>query len=117
VSGLSSSLAKAVVSRRDANGPFTSRQQLRDIPRLGPKAFEQCAGFLRINKNIARHPLDASGVHPESYGIVERMAADTKRSVSQLIGQSKDDLLRQFNLNQYITSNHLLCFTHQVRLT
>ena len=74
VSGITSGLATAIVARRDADGPFRTRQQLMGVPRLGPKAFEQCAGFLRIRGGD--DPLDASGVHPEAYPVVRRILAD-----------------------------------------
>ena len=83
VSGLGPSLARNIVAFRDANGPFASRQALRKVPRLGPKAFEQCAGFLRIPGGA--HPLDASAVHPESYPVVDRMAADLACTVADLM--------------------------------
>ena len=83
VSGLGPALAKNIVDYRRDNGPFTSRAQLKKVPRLGPAAFEQCAGFLRIPG--ARNPLDNSAVHPESYAIVERMAADMGCTVADLI--------------------------------
>jgi uncharacterized protein len=75
VSGISSTLAEAIVSRRDAEGPFRKRGDLLRVPRLGPKAFEQCAGFLRIRGGD--DPLDASGVHPEAYPVVRRILAAT----------------------------------------
>ena len=71
VSGIGSGLAQSIVQHRDANGPFQSRKALKDVPRLGPKAFEQCAGFLRIPGG--EDPLDASGVHPEAYPVVRRI--------------------------------------------
>ncbi len=83
VSGLSPTLARNIVDYRTAHGPFASRQELLRVPRLGPKAYEQCAGFLRISG--AANPLDATAVHPESYPVVERMAADCGCSVAQLI--------------------------------
>jgi uncharacterized protein len=83
VSGLGPRLAKNIVAYRDENGAFTSRQDLKAVPRLGPKAFEQCAGFLRIK--AGSHPLDASAVHPERYDLVDRMARDLKASVADLI--------------------------------
>jgi uncharacterized protein len=83
VSGLNQALAANIVAFRENNGPFASRGQLRAIPRLGPKAFEQAAGFLRING--AANPLDASAVHPESYGIVETMASDLGCRVVDLL--------------------------------
>src|SRR6516162_3762970 len=86
VSGITDGLAGAIVARRDANGPFATRQQLMDVPRLGPKAFEQCAGFLRIRGG--GDPLDASGVHPESYPVVRRILARTGTDVPGLIGNA-----------------------------
>ena len=71
VSGIGAGLAQSIVQHRDANGPFKSRKALKEVPRLGPKAFEQCAGFLRINGGD--DPLDASGVHPEAYPVVRRI--------------------------------------------
>lgn len=87
VSGLGPALAKNIVEYRRKNGPFQSRAQLKRVPRLGPAAFEQCAGFLRIPG--ARNPLDNSAVHPESYKIVEQMAKDCHCSVSDLILDKK----------------------------
>jgi protein Tex len=86
VSGITDSLAGAIVARRDETGPFKTRQQLMSVPRLGPKAFEQCAGFLRIRGGD--DPLDASGVHPESYPVVRRILARTGTGVSALIGNA-----------------------------
>ena len=86
VSGITDSLAGAIVARRDADGPFTTRQQLMSVPRLGLKAFEQCAGFLRIRGG--GDPLDASGVHPESYPVVRRILAKTGTDVPALIGNT-----------------------------
>jgi len=86
VSGLGPQLAKNIVAFRDAHGPFGSRQQLHEVPRLGPKAFVQCAGFLRIRDGA--NPLDASAVHPESYPAVEAMAADLGCTVSGLISDA-----------------------------
>ncbi|HEY3384333.1 MAG TPA: Tex family protein [Vicinamibacterales bacterium] len=83
VSGLGPSLAAKIVAYRDENGPYRSRQDLLRVPRLGPKAFEQCAGFLRIREGA--HPLDASAVHPESYAVVDRMAHDLGCKVGDLI--------------------------------
>ncbi|QBI54770.1 Tex family protein [Streptomonospora litoralis] len=84
VSGISSAVAQNIVEHRDANGPFTARSGLNRVPRLGPKAFEQCAGFLRIRGGD--DPLDASSVHPESYPVVRRIVAETGGGVSSLIG-------------------------------
>ncbi|MCU0601098.1 MAG: RNA-binding transcriptional accessory protein [Desulfobacterales bacterium] len=86
VSGLGPQLAKNLVAFRDAHGPFRSRQQLQEVPRLGPKAFEQCAGFLRIRDG--QNPLDASAVHPESYPVVEAMAADLGCTVAELLADA-----------------------------
>lgn len=83
VSGLGPTLAQNIVDYREANGPFASRAQLKKVPRLGPVAFQQCAGFLRIPG--AKNPLDNSAVHPESYHIVERMARDCGCSVAELV--------------------------------
>ena len=84
VSGITGSLAAAIVTRRDSRGPFETRQQLMAVPRLGPKAFEQCAGFLRIRGG--EDPLDASGVHPEAYPVVRRILAVTGSAAGDLIG-------------------------------
>jgi protein Tex len=84
VSGITPGLAAAIVARRDSEGPFKTRQQLMRVPRLGPKAFEQCAGFLRIRGG--GDPLDASGVHPEAYPVVRRILAATGTTAGQLIG-------------------------------
>ncbi|HOV35132.1 MAG TPA: Tex family protein [Dysgonamonadaceae bacterium] len=90
VSGLGETLAQNIIDYRSENGPFASRNELKKVPRLGEKAFEQCAGFLRISN--AKNPLDNSAVHPESYAIVEKMAADLQCSVKELIGnKSKID--------------------------
>jgi uncharacterized protein len=83
VSGLGPQLARNIVARRDEKGPFTTREDLKDVPRLGPKAFEQAAGFLRVTDGP--NPLDGSAVHPESYAIVDAMAADQSCSVQDLI--------------------------------
>jgi uncharacterized protein len=91
VSGLSRTLADNIVTFRDASGAFKSRAALKKVPRLGPKAFEQAAGFLRIMD--AKNPLDGSAVHPEAYALVERIAAATGRSVKAMIGDR--DFLRK----------------------
>lgn len=99
VSGLGPTLAKNIVEYRKENGAFTSRAQLKKVSRLGPSAFEQCAGFLRIPG--AKNPLDNSAVHPESYKIVEQMAKDCHCTVSDLI---KDKKKREsFDIKRYIT--------------
>jgi uncharacterized protein len=84
VSGVGSGLAAAIVAHRDANGPFRDRKQLLKVPRLGPKAFEQCAGFLRIP--AGDNPLDASAVHPEAYPVVRRILDATTKDIRALIG-------------------------------
>ncbi|KZC16925.1 RNA-binding transcriptional accessory protein [Rhodanobacter sp. FW510-R12] len=86
VAGLSSSVAENVVKHRDANGPFPNRKALLKVPRLGDKAFEQCAGFLRVPNGD--NPLDASAVHPEAYPVVERIIAQCGREVRHIIGDS-----------------------------
>ncbi|MFF4172938.1 Tex family protein [Streptomyces sp. NPDC001744] len=86
VSGISSGLAENIVAHRDAHGPFRSRRALKDVARLGPKAYEQCAGFLRIRGGD--DPLDASAVHPEAYPVVRRMAKTTGGEVAALIGDT-----------------------------
>lgn len=99
VSGLGPVLAKNIVDYRTANGPFRSRWELLKVPRMGAKAFEQCAGFLRIPH--AENPLDNSAVHPESYPIVERMAADLHCSVSDLIANR--ELRSRISPEKYVT--------------
>jgi len=86
VSGVSEALAVGIVAHRDATGPFRTRQALKDVPRLGPKAFEQCAGFLRITGGD--NPLDSSSVHPEAYPVVRRILAATSLDTPQLIGNT-----------------------------
>jgi protein Tex len=86
VSGIGEGLADNIVVYRDTNGPFRSRRTLKDVPRLGPKAFEQCAGFLRIRGGD--DPIDATSVHPESYPVVRRIVAKTTRDTSALIGNT-----------------------------
>lgn len=99
VSGLSSALAKNIVEFRNQHGPFVSRDALMQVPRLGERVFEQAAGFLRIRQ--APNPLDASGVHPESYPIVEKMAQDVGCAVKDLMGSA--ELRKQLDLKKYIT--------------
>ncbi|HAV13630.1 MAG TPA: RNA-binding transcriptional accessory protein [Opitutae bacterium] len=99
VSGLNDSIAANIVAHRQENGPFTSRKELTEVSRLGPKAFEQCAGFLRIRD--AKHPLDQSGVHPERYSLVEEMAATVGCKVEDL---TKDSAARsKINLEDYVS--------------
>ena len=99
VSGLGPALAQNIVDYRTANGPFRSRKELMNVPRMGAKAFEQCAGFLRIPD--ADNPLDNSAVHPESYSVVERMAKDLKCSVSDLI--TDRSLRERIRIADYVT--------------
>ena len=99
VSGLNSGIAENIVSFRHANGPFTTRADLKKVPRLGDKAFEQAAGFLRIRG--AAHPLDSSAVHPERYPLVEKMAADAGCTVADLIKDEKKRAAVQ--LTNYVT--------------
>ena len=99
VSGLGPTLAKNIVDYRKENGAFTSRAQLKKVPRLGPAAYQQCAGFLRIPD--AKNPLDNSAVHPESYHIVEQMAKDCQCTVSDLI--SNHEKRAQIDIRDYVT--------------
>ncbi|MEU1208399.1 Tex family protein [Nocardia sp. NPDC005825] len=86
VSGISNSIAESIVAHRDANGPFRNRAGLKDVPRLGPKAFEQCAGFLRIREGD--DPLDTSGVHPEAYPVVRRILDASGKGIKEIIGNT-----------------------------
>jgi uncharacterized protein len=97
VSGLSASVAQSIVNFRDAKGMFSSRADLRAVPRLGDKTFEQAAGFLRVMNGS--NPLDASAVHPESYPLVEKILADIKKDVKGVIGDS--GLLKSLNAAKY----------------
>ena len=101
VSGLGPTLAKNIVDYRRENGAFTSRAQLKKVPRLGPSAFQQCAGFLRIPG--AKNPLDNSAVHPESYTIVEQMAKDQGCTVADLINNKEKR--EAINIKQYVTTD------------
>jgi uncharacterized protein len=98
VSGIGAGLAQSIVQHRDANGPFKSRKGLKEVPRLGPKAFEQCAGFLRINDG--EDPLDASGVHPEAYPVVRRILAATRSDIKALIGNA--EIVRQLKPQSFV---------------
>ena len=98
VSGIGPGLAQSIVQHRDANGAFKSRKALKNVPRLGAKAFEQCAGFLRINDGD--DPLDASGVHPEAYPVVRRILASTKSDIKALIGNG--EIVRQLNPQTFV---------------
>ncbi len=97
VSGLSESIATNIVTYREQHGAFTDRTQLLSVPRLGPKAFEQAAGFMRIQNGS--NPLDASAVHPESYPVVEKISSNTNTAITDLIGNSK--LLNGLAANDY----------------
>jgi uncharacterized protein len=99
VSGLGPVLAQNVVETRHKIGGFTSREELKKVPRMGDKAYEQCAGFLRIED--AANPLDNSAVHPESYHIVESMARDLNVDLVQLVRD--DALVRQIDLSKYVS--------------
>lgn len=99
VAGVGETLAQNIANYRSQHGPFLSRRQLLDVPRMGPKAFEQAAGFLRIREN-AESPLDSSAVHPESYDVVERMAQDLGVSVRELVGNST--LIKNVQITRYI---------------
>ncbi|MBD1431227.1 RNA-binding transcriptional accessory protein [Sphingobacterium sp. DN00404] len=99
VSGLGPSLAQQIVNYRGTNGPFKSRKELKKVPRLGDKAFEQAAGFLRIRHG--EHPLDASAVHPERYALVEQMAKDLQASVQDLL--TNEVLRKQIDLKKYVS--------------
>lgn len=98
VSGIGSTLAQNIVQHRDSNGPFRSRKALKDVPRLGPKAFEQCAGFLRIANGD--DPLDASGVHPEAYPVVRRILEATKSDIKLVIGNG--EVLRKLKPQTFV---------------
>ena len=100
ISGLNSGTAQEIVNYRNENGRFTNRKQLLKVKKLGPKAFTQCAGFLRVDG--AKNPLDNSAVHPERYAVVESMAKDMGCSVGQLIGNNEK--IRQIPLAKYVTA-------------
>ncbi|MFT3946238.1 MAG: Tex family protein [Agriterribacter sp.] len=99
VSGIGSTLADNIIKYRNENGGFTNRSQLLKVPRLGGKAYEQCAGFLRIK--AGNNPLDASAVHPEAYTLVEKMAADNNVAVQSLIGN--EAIVKNINTKKYIS--------------
>ncbi|NEC29385.1 RNA-binding transcriptional accessory protein [Streptomyces sp. SID8111] len=98
VSGITSGLAENIVAHRDGNGPFRSRGELKKVPRLGPKAYEQCAGFLRIRGGD--DPLDASSVHPEAYPVVRRMVRATGQEVTSLVGNT--GVLRSLRAEDFV---------------
>ena len=97
VAGMTKTIAQNIVTYRDENGRFDSREQLKKVPRLGPKAFEQCAGFMRIA--AGNNPLDASGVHPETYPVVEKILQATEQSIQDLMGNA--GLVRQLDAKQF----------------
>jgi len=99
VSGIGPKIAENIVNYRNENGSFISRMAIKKVPRLGGKAFEQAAGFLRIKNG--KNPLDNSGVHPESYGLVAEMAKDLKKNISELIGNK--EMLQKISLEKYTT--------------
>jgi uncharacterized protein len=99
VSGIGPKIAENIVNYRNENGSFTSRTSIKKVPRLGGKAFEQAAGFLRIKSG--KNPLDNSGVHPESYGLVDKMAKDLNKNISELIGNK--ETLQTISLEKYTT--------------
>lgn len=101
VSGIGPALAQNIVEHRNQNGPFRSRRSLLEVPRMGEKVFEQSAGFLRVDSGT--HPLDRSAVHPESYHIVERMAADLGCTVNDLMDNK--ELRRKVNLQKYVSES------------
>ncbi|UEA16531.1 RNA-binding transcriptional accessory protein [Pasteurella canis] len=98
VAGMTKTLAQNIVAYRDENGRFDSRDQLKKVPRLGPKAFEQCAGFMRIAEG--KNPLDASGVHPEAYPVVEKILQATEQSIQDLMGNAS--AVRQLDAKKFI---------------
>ena len=97
VAGMTKTLAQNIVEYRDENGRFESRSELKKVPRLGPKAFEQCAGFMRIAGG--KNPLDASGVHPEAYPVVEKILQATAQSIQDLMGNA--GVIRQLDAKQF----------------
>ena len=100
VSGISSSLAQSIVSYREKNGPFKSREELLKVNKLGPKAYEQCAGFLRIRNG---YPLDNTAVHPESYHFAISLLKELKHSVDDLGSEDLKNLLKNIDINEYAT--------------
>ncbi|MCD4719452.1 MAG: RNA-binding transcriptional accessory protein [Desulfobacula sp.] len=99
VSGLNDTIASNMIQFRNENGPFKSRKDFLKVPRIGPKAFEQAAGFLRIH--TATHPLDKSGIHPESYRVVKEMAEDAGLGIADLVMNTEE--IKKIHLNHYIT--------------
>jgi uncharacterized protein len=98
VSGLNTTLANQIVAHRDTHGPFPNREALKQVPRLGPKTFEQAAGFLRVPGGD--NPLDASSVHPEAYPVVQRILADLKLDMKSVIGNT--DVLKRLDAGKYV---------------
>jgi len=110
VSGLGPKLANAIVEYRNENGPFATRESLKKVPRLGPKVFEQAAGFLRIREG--KNPLDASAVHPESYKVVQAIAKDLGYPLNQLVGNAS--ISTQIDPNRYVTDKVGLPTLHDI---
>jgi uncharacterized protein len=101
VAGIGAAIAKSIVDYREKNGAFTDRRQLLKVPKLGPKAYQQCAGFLRVNGG--KNPLDASAVHPERYDLVDAMAKDVGVKVSALVGNP--ELVKNITLTRYVAGD------------
>ncbi|WP_298764443.1 Tex family protein [uncultured Polaribacter sp.] len=101
VAGIGPKLAENIVNYRNNNGSFSTRTEIKKVPRLGGKAFEQAAGFLRIKNG--KNPLDNSGVHPESYVLVDKITKDTGKNISDIIGNK--EILQQINLQNYVSAN------------
>ena len=110
VSGLGPKLANAIVEYRNENGPFATRESLKKVPRLGPKVFEQAAGFLRIREG--KNPLDASAVHPESYKVVQAIAKDLAQPLDQVVGNTS--ISTQIDPNRYVTDKVGLPTLHDI---
>jgi uncharacterized protein len=110
VSGLGPKLANAIVEYRNENGPFATRESLKKVPRLGPKVFEQAAGFLRIREG--KNPLDASAVHPESYKVVQAIAKDLGQPLDQVVGNAS--ISTQIDPNRYVTDKVGLPTLHDI---
>ena len=101
VSGLGPQLADNIVNHRNENGPFQNRESIKKVPRMGVRAFEQCAGFLRISDSD--NPLDRSSVHPERYDLVTKMALDNQSKVADLL--ASENLRRTIDINRYVSDN------------
>jgi uncharacterized protein len=111
VSGLGPQLAQNIIDYRNENGTFASRKALEKVPRMGSKAFEQCAGFLRIKNG--KNPLDNSAVHPESYVVVEKIAKHAGLSVADLIGNK--DVINKLDFEQFVTNDTGLATLNDIR--